>query len=405
MQTSARFQAVLDLVTAVLADKQPADGIINEYLRTRKYIGSKDRRFITDWVWKIVRNRLKFEFEAGSKEPRKVWLAAIREENLNEIFDGGQYAPAALNTEELAWLNAFSDKPYPEFVEAECPQWLYGRINDMALCKALNHPAPADFRVNFKNREDVIRQLAGEGIEAVPTPYSPYGIRINERISLGNCIAYQEGAIEVQDEASQLAAILCDVKPEHKIMDYCCGAGGKSLMFAHILNNQGHILAHDVNVRRLEAIKPRLQRLGVKNIELTDLVADSDRDFDRFVIDAPCTGTGTWRRAPDGKFRLSEGLLKGIVKTQREILETGAVKTKAGGRLIYITCSILAEEDEQQIDSFLAAHPEFMPVNMKDLWEKKINQPYPYHSEKYLKTSPLSTGTDGFFISVLEKLA
>lgn len=123
-------------------------------------------------------------------------------------------------------------------------------------------------------------------------------------------------------------------------------------MFAHILNNQGHILAHDVNVRRLEAIKPRLQRLGVKNIELTDLVADSDRDFDRFVIDAPCTGTGTWRRAPDGKFRLSEGLLKGIVKTQREILETGAVKTKAGGRLIYITCSILAEEDEQQIDSF-----------------------------------------------------
>lgn len=145
MQTSARFQAVLDLVTAVLADKQPADGIINEYLRARKYIGSKDRRFITDWVWKIVRNRLKFEFEAGSKEPRKVWLAAIREENLNEIFDGGQYAPAALNTEELAWLNAFSDKPYPEFVEAECPQWLYGRINDMALCKALNHPAPADF--------------------------------------------------------------------------------------------------------------------------------------------------------------------------------------------------------------------------------------------------------------------
>lgn len=402
MQSGARHQAVLDLITSIFENKHPADKIINDYLRARKYIGSKDRRFITEQVWTIIRNRRKLEFDAQSTEPRKILLTANKN-NIEDIFDDSRYGLSPLSDEEKSWLKQENDQPYPDDVEAECPQWLFAKIKNMELCKALNRPAPADFRINFCSREEALHHLEAEGIYAVPTPYSPLGLRIDERISTGNCIAYQEGLIEVQDEASQLAALLCDVKPEHKIMDYCCGAGGKSLTLAHLLNNKGHILAHDINAKRLEAIKPRLQRLNVKNIELTDIVASTDRDFDRFIIDAPCSGTGTWRRAPDGKFRLSPGLLKGLTQTQEELLSLGAEKTKSGGRLIYITCSILPDEDEEVIDKFLNTHPEFSPVNMKELWEQKTGLPYPHKSEKYLKMSPLSTGTDGFFICVLQK--
>ena len=315
------------MITEIFKDEKPADALLNEYLRARKYIGSKDRRFISDFVWKIIRNRLKLEFSAATKEPRKILLYLLRDK-LDEV--------------------------YPDFVEAECPQWLFEKIKDMSLCKALNEPAGADFRVNGISREEGIRRLRAEGFDVVPTTYSPYGIRSLSRISLGNCIAYQEGVLEVQDEASQIASILCDVALEHKIMDYCCGAGGKSLMLAHLLGGRGHILAHDISAKRLEAIKPRMQRLNLHNIELTDIVASSDCDFDRLIMDVPCSGTGTWRRAPDAKFRLKEETLKKLVRTQKELLEIGAQKVKVGGRLIYITCSLLPDEDEENIDPRLA---------------------------------------------------
>lgn len=402
MQSGARYQAVLELITEIFRDMKPADGIINDYLRARKYIGSKDRRFITDLTWSIIRNRMKLTFDAGSSLPRRILLTAVRDK-LEEVFDGSQYGLAPLTEEEKLWLENPNEEAYPENVEAECPDWLFAKIKNMELCKALNQPAPADFRVNLHERGEVLRRLQGEGINMTLTPYSPMGLRCEERLALGNCAAYQEGWLEVQDEASQLAAILCDVKPQHKIIDYCCGAGGKSLALAHLLDNQGKILAHDVNNRRLEAIKPRLQRLGIKNIELTDIVADSDRDFDRFIIDAPCSGTGTWRRAPDGKYRLSPAMLDNLTRTQAEILEYAAPKVKTGGRLIYITCSVLAEENEQIIDRFLAAHPEFALTNLRDIWEKYIDTPYPHRSEKMLRMSPLNTGTDGFFICAMEK--
>lgn len=402
MQNGARYQAVLDLITEIFKDEKTADGIINDYLRARKYIGSKDRRFISELVWKLIRSRMKLEFDAGSCEPRKILLCALKEK-LDDVFDGAQYGLAPLSDEEKEWLRHLNEDAYPDYVEAECPQWLFKKIKNINLCKALNEPAAADFRVNFCGREEALRRLRSEGYEAEATAYSPCGLRSKERISLGNCAAYQEGLIEVQDEASQIAAILCDVKPEHKIIDYCCGAGGKSLMIAHLLNNQGHILAHDISAKRLEAIKSRVQRLGVKNIELTDLVATTDREFDRFIIDAPCSGTGTWRRSPDAKFRLTEERLFGLTKIQEGLLELAVDKVKTGGWIVYITCSVLSDEDEEIIDKFLQKNDNFEPVNMASLWEKHFEQPYPHGSEKYLKMSPLSTGTDGFFIAVLQK--
>jgi 16S rRNA (cytosine967-C5)-methyltransferase len=217
-------------------------------------------------------------------------------------------------------------------------------------------------------------------------------------------MAWQDGLFEVQDEASQIASILVDAKENHKIIDYCCGAGGKSLAISNELHNQGEILAYDIDPKRLENIKPRIQRLKVKNISLTDIIADSDKNYDRFVLDAPCSGTGTWRRSPDAKFRLTKEKLYGLTKIQADLLNIASQKTAINGRIIYITCSVLKDENEDIIESFLKEHDNFAPINLKDLWAKKINTPYPHTSEKYLRMSPLTTSTDGFFICILERL-
>lgn len=407
MQTAARYQAVLELISDIFKNIKPADVIIETYLKSKKYIGSKDRRFITDTVWNIIRNRMKLEFDASSKEYRKILLTYLKKkgEKIDEIFNGEQYSPSCLTAEEKLWLAKDNEDVYPPFVEAEVPEWLYKKVQDVRLLKSLNESAAADFRINVKNREIVIEKMKAEGFEVYPTPYSPLGIRSNDRIALGNCIAYKEGMIEVQDEASQIASILCDVRPEHKIIDYCCGAGGKSLAMAYLLQNKGHIYAHDIEKKRLMAIRPRMERLHINNIELLDFVATSDNNFDRFVIDAPCSGTGTWRRSPDAKFRLNQNMVDKLNKIQIELLEKAYEKTKIGGRIIYITCSILNEENEEIIAAFLQNYSGVRLVNIKELWESKIELPYPYHSEKYLRMSPLTTGTDGFFVCVMEKTA
>lgn len=402
MQSGAKYQAALEILTEVFKDKKPADSIINDYVRSRKYIGSKDRRFICDLVWNIIRNRLKLEFDSQSQDPRKIILWYCKDK-LDDVFDGSQYGMPPLTSEEKTWLETSNDQPYPDHVEAECPQWLFEQISNIEFCKALNQPATADFRAHKHSRQDVINRLNTEGIETVPTPYAPNGFRSIERININNSSTYQEGCFEVQDEASQIAALLCNVKPQHKIIDYCCGAGGKSLALSDILNNQGKILAHDISYKRLSAIKPRIERLGVKNIELTDIIADSDKDFDRFIIDAPCSGTGTWRRSPDAKYRLTPQILKSLNQTQSELLELGAKKIRSGGQIVYITCSILAKENEDIINQFLSNHSEFKPLNIKDLWEEKIQCPYPHHNQYMLRMSPKTTNTDGFFICILQK--
>ena len=219
MQLSARYNAVLELTEEIFKDKSPADGIINAYLRERKYIGSGDRRFIAETVWKIIRHRRRLEFEAQSSDPRRILLVYLKDEDLDLIFGAGEYAPTALSKEERNWLKKLNESGYPPDVEAECPRWLFDKVGDMALLKSLNEPASADLRVNRGSRESVLQKLRGEGLYFAPTPYSPIGIRSSERVNLNNCIAYREGEIEVQDEASQLAAILCDVRPEHKVVD------------------------------------------------------------------------------------------------------------------------------------------------------------------------------------------
>ncbi len=403
MQTGARYQAVLEILTEVFQDKIPADKIINEYLRPKKYIGSKDRRFITDMVWYIIRNRLKLEFDAGSSDVRKILLYANKDK-LSEIFDKSKYGLYPLTDEEKSWLKNENEEPYPDYIEAECPKWLFDKIKNIDFCKALNQTATTDIRAHTISRDELQKKLINEGIETSQGVYSPHCLKISDRLVLNNCIAWQDGLFEVQDEASQIASLLIDAKKEHKIIDYCCGAGGKSLAISNELHNQGNILAYDIEAKRLENIKPRIQRLKVKNISLTDIIADSDKDYDRFVLDAPCSGTGTWRRSPDAKFRLTKEKLYGLTQIQADLLNIAAQKTTKNGRIIYITCSILKDENEDVIEKFLNQNENFAPINLKKLWAKKIEAPYPCANEKYLRMSPLTTSTDGFFVCVLERL-
>ncbi|MDR1694332.1 MAG: RsmB/NOP family class I SAM-dependent RNA methyltransferase [Lactobacillaceae bacterium] len=401
MLNNARYKAVLELITEVFKDEKPADNIINDYMRERRYIGSKDRKFIIDNVWNIIRNRRKLGFDINSDKPRDILICYLRNEPLEDIFDNGKYGLESLTKEEEQKLKDINDDVYPKDVEAETPKWIYDKVNDDRLLRSLNNTAPADFRINVKNLEAVIDAMKGEGFEIGPTPYSPIGIRSENRINLINCMTYQEGRIEVQDEASQLVSILCEAKPESKIIDYCAGAGGKSLTLSFLLGNKGKIHAHDIDWHRLEQIKPRIERLGVKNIEITRNV--SDNDYDRFVIDAPCSGTGTWRRSPDAKYRLTPKRVEELNKIQSEILETAYKHTKSGGRIIYITCSILKDENENIVSNFLDKHEDVNLLNIKDIWNRNIDAGYPYNDELMLRLSPVSTNTDGFFIAIIKK--
>jgi len=401
MQIGARYKAVFELMQEVFKDRQPADNLINNYFRDRRYIGSGDRRFIAETIWEIIRHRSRLEFEAGELNPRKMLLIWLKNENSHEVFDGGQYSLPPLSLEEKDWLEKLPEEVYPAYVEAECPKWLFDKINNPELLKAMNQTATADFRINGLSREEIINQLGREGFEFYKTPYSPIGLRSDNRINLNNCMAYQEGLIEVQDEASQLVSILCDVKPEHKIIDYCCGAGGKSLTLSYLLKGKGIVEAHDIDHTRLEHLKPRMQRLKAENIKP---VKEAGINYQRFIIDAPCSGSGTWRRSPDAKYRLNEKKLADIIKIQSEILETAYQKTAKGGRIIYITCSILPEENQAVIKAFKELHPELKSIDLKTLWEEKTSTKYPDLSSDYLQFSPLATGTDGFFITILEKV-
>lgn len=408
MQISAKYQAVLEILEKIFQDQYPADNIIKEYLRNRKYIGSKDRKFITETVWDIIRHRSRLEFDCGFYgqnkvcDTRMILLAYLKDEDLDIVADGSQYGMACISKKEKEKLANLSQDVYPEYVEKECPKWLYEKINNPALVESLNDKASADIRANFISREDAKNKLQKEGLFFSFTPYSPYGLRSSERVNLQNCIAYQNGEIEVQDEASQLGAILCDVRKDTKIIDYCCGGGGKSLLLGMLLKNDGKIYAHDKNINRMAKLGERADRLGIKNIQIISELKQSDK-FDRFVVDAPCSGSGTWRRSPDAKYRLTPKQLKAIETAQEEILETAYNHITDNGRIIYMTCSVLPEENEKRIENFLQKHSDMTTMNMQNLWERKLELPYPFTENRYLKCSPLSTHTDGFFVCVLIK--
>lgn len=414
MTPAARLAGSIELLTEI-ADhlRRPADAVANDFFRARRFIGSGDRRAVSERVWRVMRTQRRLtwwlERGGGAPTPRLLVAASLMLEGWTQVgvaqsYSGGQYGPAPLLQPETAALMPLEghtiDHPeMPEPVRLEFPDWilpaLQARFGEELRpeMEAALEPAPLDLRVNLlkATREEAQAALAAEGLECAPTPLSPWGLRIDGRRSVTAGPAFQTGLVEIQDEGSQLVVALLGVEPEMRVVDWCAGAGGKTLAIAMLMKNRGHLVACDVSAPRLEGAVRRLRRAGVQNCE-RHLVGPGDKwakrrggTFDRVLVDAPCTGTGTWRRNPDARLRLREQDLLELVPKQAGILDAASRLVRVGGRLVYATCSLLRDENEAQIEAFLGRHPDFAVV------------------APYLSLTPRMQGTDGFFGALMER--
>jgi 16S rRNA (cytosine967-C5)-methyltransferase len=431
MTPSARIASAIELLSMVeAASRKPADAVANAFFRDRRFIGSGDRRAVSERVWSVMRarRRLGWWLERAGVEvtPRLLVAASLflegwTLEGVKQSFSGGQFGPTHLSTPEAAALKALeghtlSHPDMPEAVRLEVPDWLVphlrARFGDAvgAEMDAMGQPASLDLRVNLLKgtREQAVAALAGEGIVAVPTELSPWGLRVEGRRPVTTGPTFQSGLVEIQDEGSQLVALMVGAAPGMRVADWCAGAGGKTLALAMTMANKGSIVACDVSEPRLEGAVRRLRRAGVHNVE-RHLIAPGDKwakrraeSFDRVLVDAPCTGTGTWRRNPDARLRLVERDLAELVPKQAQILSAAARLVRKGGRLVYATCSVLVEENEAQVQAFMAARPEFSVVPLARAWGGAGAPP---GGGDFLSLTPRRHGTDGFFTAVLERAA
>lgn len=435
MTPGAQIAAAIELLETVQekwedGQSVPVDAMLGDYFRKRRYIGAKDKGFISRRVYLVLRQGASLQWfaEQGNMpaSPRSLALTAlVREEKhpLNTIrmwFSGEDYSPRKLYAEELAYIEKLAemdDSTMPEWMRLNVPQWcidrfktLFGDDTDAEL-NALNTEAPLDLRVNTlkSTREEVRQSLWSDGFDAKPTPYSPWGLRLDKRGALFNTKAFKNGWVEVQDEGSQLVALLANPKPGEKVIDFCAGAGGKTLALAAMMQNKGRILAWDTSETRLEQSAKRLRRAGVDNVQRHALTSETDSFIKRHkdsadvvVIDAPCSGSGTWRRNPDLKWRFGERDLAEITAIQERILDSARRLVKKGGKLLYITCSLFEEENESQVKQFLTKYPEFTLASPSEIWDNDACKELSGTSQ-YLRLSPHRAGTDGFFAAILHK--
>ena len=434
MTPGAQVAAAIDILTAIDTGDRPADDIAADYFRRRRYIGAKDRAHIAGHVYAVLRHRAaldwwiaKYGIDIESRSPKswRAWflVEGWRPDALLACCDGDRFRPARLGRDRGTASSAIS-RPAPCAIRrcrgrwpTICRDWLepyldrvFGRGLEREMT-ALNGPAPTDLRVNLlkADRETARRALAAEGVAAEPTPLSPLGLRLRERMPLGNLAAFKQGLVEVQDESSQIAALLADARPGMRVVDFCAGAGGKTLALAAGMDNRGKLVACEVSQRRLDRAARRLRRAGVNNVERRALSGERDKwvkhhkaGFDRVFADVPCLGTGTWRRNPDAKWRMRPEDLAELVERQQQILRSAARLVRPGGRLIYATCSLLREEDEAQAEAFLAAEPDFSLLPVARVWGDTIGGASP-GGEDYLRLTPARHGTDGFFVAIFER--
>ncbi|MBV1834056.1 RsmB/NOP family class I SAM-dependent RNA methyltransferase [Novacetimonas pomaceti] len=433
MTPSARLSATIDLLSAMEATPyRPADAVANSFFRERRYIGGGDRRAISARVWDILRHwrRLCWWIErAGAPvTPRSLTLAMVvlaRQDRMTpeELFSGERYAPTRLSAQESALCALLREQPldHPEMprpVRLEVPDWLLAHLDNAfgdqteAELAAMGGEATLDLRANLlkTTREAARAALAEEGIVTRETALSPWGLRVAGRQPVTSTAAFRAGLIEIQDEGSQLIAAAIGAEPGMRVLDYCAGAAGKTLAMAMTMNNRGHIVACDVSEPRLEGAVRRLRRAGVHNAE-RHLLVPGDKwarrragSFDRVLVDAPCTGTGTWRRNPDARLRLRESDLRELMEKQADILDRAAKLLRPGGRLVYATCSILPEENQNQIAAFVQRNPEFRMVTPPAV-EGGDGMPAGLLVDGKMSLSPLRNGTDGFFAAIMERAA
>jgi 16S rRNA (cytosine967-C5)-methyltransferase len=404
-----------EVLREILRFTAPADVTLSRYFKDHPRLGGRERGAIAEAVYSVLRNKSFFTDFAGASKGatmRRLTLLGMAEAVGFEALGG-------LSDEEnqfLARIKEIDRNLLPPKMRANLPDWLYdkfvaqyGEEETQQLAGVLNTPAPLDLRVNSlkADRDAVVKQLAEAPIVAEPTPYAPLGLRVWKKPALQNLPLFKEGAIEVQDEGSQVLAQLVGARRGEMVVDFCAGAGGKTLALGAIMRNTGRLYAFDVSEKRLTKLKPRLARSGLSNVHPVVIAHERDAKIkrlagkiDRVLVDAPCSGMGTLRRNPDVKWRQQPQSIVELQEKQAAILDGASRLLRAGGRLVYATCSLLNEENDAIVEQFLASHPDYQLVPMSQvLAEQKI----PLEMGDYLKMLPHKHQTDGFFAAVLER--
>lgn len=429
MTPAARLSAAIEILDQIAKGKM-ADRVLAAWAKANRYAGSKDRAAIQERVFDVLRNRSLYSFALDSIEPRALIQASLLVGDklpLSEIaglFDGARFAPSPMSDEESAALSKATDRlaDAPEYARLNVPEWVLPELQSAfgdrleAELAALNTRAPVDLRVNSlkATREDVRERLATEKIETVPCDESPWALRSKSKARVTHTKTFNEGLVEIQDLGSQLTCMISGVTPGERVVDLCAGAGGKALALSAMLSGEGSVIACDTDPRRLGRLKPRAERAGAGTIETRRLrpfdpnAADPDLEdleglVDCVFVDAPCSGTGAWRRQPEARWQLTPEKLDAYRSAQIEVLIRGARLVRPGGRLIYVTCSILPSENDDQIDAFLKEITMFQERDWHSSWPG--GAPMPAASEgPRLRLTPGSTDTDGFFAAILERV-
>jgi 16S rRNA (cytosine967-C5)-methyltransferase len=429
MTPAARLAAAIEVVGAIESERRPAADALKAWGLRHRFAGSGDRAAIAGLVYDGLRRRASSAFLMGADAPRAILLGMLKRERgldaeaIARLADGGQYAAAPLTAEERRHLDEGSLSAAPLHVAGDYPEWLdehLARSFGEARAEegaALASRAPLDLRVNtLKGERDAVAAMLAD-LRPEPSRWSPNGLRIRLPADARSPAihaepAFMKGLVEVQDEGSQLATLLSGAKPGEQVIDLCAGAGGKTLGLAAMMQNKGQIFATDDDKRRLAPIHDRLKRSGARNVQVRTPksiggeIADLAGRMDLILIDAPCTGTGAWRRNPDAKWRMRPGALEQRVKEQAEILDRAVPLLKPGGRICYVTCSVLEDENGAQIKGFLARHPEFSVQPPAEVIQALGERAFMFGkaarlSAEGLLMTPRTTDTDGFFVSTL----
>jgi 16S rRNA (cytosine967-C5)-methyltransferase len=430
MTPAARVAAAIEVIAAIEKERRPAADALKSWGLTHRFAGSGDRAAIAGLVYDALRRRASSAFVMGADAPRAIVLGMLRRERgldteaIARLADGSKYAPELLSSDERARLEASDMSNAPAYVAGDYPEWLdphLGRVFGEARTEegaALASRAPLDLRTNtLKSERDADKMLAD--LHPEPMRWSPWGLRIRlsadaKSPSIHAEPAFLKGLIEVQDEGSQLAALLSAAQPGEQVIDLCAGAGGKTLAMAAMMQNKGQIFATDDDKRRLAPIHERLKRSGARNVQVRtpksvgDEISDLAGRMDLVLIDAPCTGTGAWRRNPDAKWRMRPGALEQRQKEQAEILDRAVPLVKAGGRIAYITCSVLEEENDAQARGLLTRHPEFAVQPPTEVIKSLGERAFMFGkaarlSDQGTLMTPRTTDTDGFYVSVMRR--
>lgn len=471
MHPKLLLQACSDLVRAVVQFDHPADAVVSKFFRDHRKtyaLGQRERSLLAETVYNVLRFKLRYDHFApsgsGPKERRlailgfaqylmdqspvgapkmslrpsevprknpskeaqryKAQEAAQKSRHLPKEEGPIEFLKAALTEPEIRWIEDCLKIQTADLLERHrhnLPEWLLEPLKTQLgaefwdLVDAMNASAPLDLRVNtfVAKREDVQAQLKSDGIKAIPTPYSPWGLRIAGKPTLSDLSCFKNGSIEVQDEGSQLLALLLDAKRGEMVVDFCAGAGGKTLAIGASMRNTGRLYAFDTSAHRLDALKPRLARSQLSNVHPAVIAHERDErvkrlssKIDRVLVDSPCSGLGTLRRNPDLKWRQSPQAIEQLVVKQKDILTSAAKLLKAGGRLVYATCSLLQEENEEIAKAFTLAHPSFKPVSALEVLEQlKIEKAKDLCTPEglFLRLWPHRHHCDGFFAAIWER--